>query len=200
MNLISSGEAVQKEVTDTKGSYDTLQAHKKSLADQAKQFGTDQTKLQADVVQYQKDSAAVNQSASDFKNRCQGADKKLSQDEFKACTADQQQINADVARVNGEFPTLKTREDTLNSRIADYNKEATGIDAKVNDAYTTYSASLKKEGAWLDQARTLLTSDAFKSYGQKANCPNVNKPAGTPEAANKMTDDILVCLKKVSST
>ena len=199
MNLISSGEAVQKEVTDTKGNYDTLQAHKKALAEQAKQFGVDQQKLKSDVDQYQADSAAVNKSAADFKTRC-GADKKLTQDEFKACTADQQQINADVTRVNGEFPTLKTREDTLNTKIADYNKEATGIDAKVNDGFTSYSAALKKEGAWLDQARTLLVSDAFKSYGTKAGCPNVNKPASTPEAANKMTDDVLACLKKVSAT
>ncbi len=199
MNLISSGEAVQKEVTDTKASYDALQAHKKSLADQAKQFGVDQNKLAADVAQYQTDSDAVNKSAADFKTRC-GADKKLTQDEFKACTADQQQINADVTRVNGEFPTLKTREATLNAKIADYNKEATGIDAKVNGAYATYSGALKKEGGWLDQARTLLVSDAFKSYGTKANCPNVNKPASTPEAANKMTDDVLTCLKKVSSS
>jgi uncharacterized protein YlxW (UPF0749 family) len=199
MNLISSGEAVQKQVADTKAAYDAAQNHKKDMAAQAKQFGVDQNKLAADVAQYQKDSADVNQSAADFKNRC-GSDKKLNQDQFKACTADQQQINADVTRVNGEFPALKTREDTLNTKINDYNKEAGGIDAKVNSAYATYSTALKQEGAWLDQARTLLVSDAFKSYGTKAGCPNVNKPASTPEAANKMTDDVITCLKKVSST
>jgi chromosome segregation ATPase len=199
MNLISSGETVQKEVNETKGAYDAIQAKKAAMAAQAKQFGVDQNKLASDVAQYQKDSAAVNQSAADFKNRC-GADKKLNQDEYKACTADQQQINADVNRVNGEFPTLKTREDTLNAKIAEYNKSAGGIDAKVNDAYKTWDSALKKEGAWLDQARSLLVSDAFKSYGQKANCPSVGKPASTPEGADKMTGDILTCLKKVSST
>jgi uncharacterized protein YlxW (UPF0749 family) len=199
MNLISSGEAVQKEVTDTKGSYDAAQTRKKELADEAKQFAMDQQKLGADVGQYQKDSDAVNQSTKDYQAHC-GSDKKLTQDEFKACSAEQQQINSDVTRVKGEFPPLKQREDSLNAKIADYNKEATGIDSKVNSGYSSYTAALKKEGAWLDQARTLLVSDAFKSYGQKANCPNVNKPASTPEAANKMTDDVLTCLKKVSST
>lgn len=199
MNLISSGESVQKEVHDTKANYDAIQNKKASMAAEAKQFGVDQNKLAADVAQYQKDSVAVKQSAADFANRC-GADKKLNQDEYKACTADQQQINADVARVNGEFPTLKQREDALNAKIAEYNKGAGGIDTKVNDAYKTWDAALKKEGAWLDQARSLLVSDAFKSYGQKAGCPAVGKPATTPEGADKMTTDILTCLKKVSST
>lgn len=199
MNLISSGESVQKEVHDTKSSYDAIQAKKASMAAEAKQFGVDQQKLALDVQQYQKDSAAVTQSTADFKNRC-GADKKLNQDEYKACTADQQQINADVARVNGEFPALKQREDSLNAKIAEYNKGAGGIDAKVNDAYKTWDAALKKEGAWLDQARSLLVSDAFKSYGQKAGCPAVGKPATTPEGADKMTTDILACLKKVSAS
>lgn len=199
MNLISSGESVQKEVHDTKASYDGIQAKKASMAAEAKQFGVDQQKLALDVQQYQKDSAAVTQSTADFKARC-GADKKLNQDEYKACTADQQQINADVARVNGEFPALKQREDSLNAKIAEYNKGAGGIDAKVNDAYKTWDAALKKEGAWLDQARSLLVSEAFKSYGQKAGCPAVGKPASTPEGADKMTTDILACLKKVSAS
>ena len=199
MNLISSGEAVQKETRDTKANYDDVQAKKAAMIAEAKQFGVDQNKLAADVAQYQKDSAAVNQSAADFKNRC-GADKKLNQDEYKACTADQQQINADVTRVNAEFPALKQRKDTLDAKIAEYNKGAGGIDAKVNDAYKSWDGALKKEGAWLDQARSLLVSDAFKSYGQKAGCPAVGKPASTPEGADKMTSDILTCLKKVSST
>jgi len=199
MNLISSGEAVQKEVTQTKAAYDAVQNKKKDMAAQAKQFGVDQNKLAADVAQYQKDSAAVNQSAADFKTHC-GADKKLTQDEYKACTAEQQQINADVTRVNGEFPALKQREDSLNAKIAEYNKGAGGIDAKVNEAYKTWDEALKKEGAWLDQARSLLVSDAFKSYGQKAGCPAVGKPASTPEAADKMASDIIACLKKVSSS
>lgn len=199
MNLISSGETVQKEVQSTKANYDAVQKKKQDMAAEAKQFGVDQNKLAADVAQYQKDSAAVQQSTADFNTRC-GKDKKLNQDEYKACTADQQQINTDVARVNGEFPTLKQREDSLNAKIAEYNKGAGGIDAKVNDAYKTWDAALKKEGAWLDQARSLLVSEAFKSYGQKAGCPAVGKPASTPEAADKMTGDILTCLKKVSAS
>jgi uncharacterized coiled-coil DUF342 family protein len=199
MNLISGGEAVQKQVHETKASYDAVQAKKAEMIAQAKQFGVDQNKLAADVAQYQKDSAAVNQSTADFKTRC-GQDKKLNQDEYKACTADQQQINADVTRVNGEFPALKQRKDTLDAKIAEYNKGAGGIDAKVNEAYKTWDSALKQEGSWLDQARSLLVSEAFKSYGQKAGCPAVGKPATTPEGADKMTSDILACLKKVSST
>ncbi|HEY1772395.1 MAG TPA: hypothetical protein VGH91_04300 [Gammaproteobacteria bacterium] len=199
MNLISSGETVQKQEHETKTSYDDVQAKKVAMIAEAKQFGVDQNKLAADVAQYQKDSAAVKQSTTDFNNRC-GADKKLNQDEYKACTADQQQINADVARVNAEFPALNKRKEALDARIAEYNKGAGGIDAKVNEAYKSWDSALKQEGSWLDQARSLLVSDAFKSYGQKAGCPAVGKPASTPEAADKMTSDILTCLKKVSST
>src|SRR5262249_4856156 len=164
-----------------------------------KTLATDQEKLKQDIAAYQTDSAKVQQSIADYKARC-GGGKQLSQDEYKACNADQTQINADVARTNGEFPTLKQREDQLNAKIADQNKDGNGIDKRINDAYQTWNSALKKQGSWLDQARSQITSDAFKPYAQKAGCPDTTKPAKTADAQIKMADDVVASLKKVSNS
>ena len=199
MNLISTGEAVNKEVADNKAAYDAIQQKNKDLVAEGKQLNVDQDKLKQDIQTYQSDSAKVQQSTADFKARCNSG-KQLTQDEYKACTADQTQINADVAHVNSEFPALKKREDDLNAKIAAHNEAGKGIDGKISQAFNAFTTSLKKQGSWLDQARTQITSDAFKPYAVKAGCPDVNKPAKTPEAEMKMADDVLACLKKVSNS
>ncbi|HSN17213.1 MAG TPA: hypothetical protein VLV87_03305 [Gammaproteobacteria bacterium] len=199
MNLISSGEAVNKEVTDTKAAYDAISQKNKDLIAEGKQLNVDQEKLKQDIAAYQSDSAKVQQSTADYKSRC-GGGKQLTQDEYKACNASLTQINADVARVNGEFPALKQREDQLNSKIAAHNQDGQGIDKKINDAYQTWNSALKKQGSWLDQARSQLTSDAFKPYAQKAGCPDTTKPAKTADAQIKMSDQVVACLKKVSNS
>ena len=198
MSLISNGEAVQKEVTDNKATYDGLNQHKKDLDSEGKQLVADQQKLGQDAGTYKQDSDNVNAAMADYKKNC-SPDKKLTQDQFTACAAQQTQINAEVARVNGEFPPLKNREAALNDKIAKHNDELNGIDQKIKDAWTNYSAALKKEAAWLDQARTQMSSSAFTSYGKKAGCPDVSKPTKTPEAMIKMSQDVIDCLKKVSA-
>ncbi|HEY1992224.1 MAG TPA: hypothetical protein VGH71_07150 [Gammaproteobacteria bacterium] len=199
MNLISAGEAVNKEVNDTKATYDAAQQKNKDLLAEEKTLNADDAKLKADVAAYQSDSAKVQQSIADYKSRC-GGGKQLTPDEYKACNADQTQINADVSRVNGEFPTLKQRQDQLNAKIGTHNEAAKGIDGKIKDAYASWNSSLKKQGSWLDQARSQLTSDAFKPYAQKAGCPDTTKPAKTAEAQIKMSDEVVACLKKVSNS
>ena len=199
MNLISTGEAVNKEVNDNKAAYDAVQQKNKDLVGEEKQLVADESKIQEDIKTYQSDSAKVQQSMADYKTRC-GGGKQLTQDEYKACTADQASINADVARVNGEFPVLKQRKDQIDAKVANHNEQGKGMDAKIRDAFAAFTTSLKKQGSWLDQARTQITSDAFKPYATKAGCPDVNKPAKTPEAEMKMADEVLACLKKVSNS
>ena len=45
----------------------------------------------------------------------------------------------------------------------------------------------------------MVASPAFQPYAKKAGCPDVRNPAKTTEAATKMSDAILACLKKVAS-
>jgi len=102
--------------------------------------------------------------------------------------------------VNADNAALSKRNNALNAKIPAYNDAATKLPGQVKDAYNAYNSSLKKEAAWLDQARGQMTSDAFKAYGAKAGCPDVNKPAKTAEAMIQMTDNVITCLKKVSTS
>ncbi len=199
MNLISSGEAVQKEVMDTKSKSDAAQQTGKDLVGRGKALQTEKSKIMADLDAWQKENDGVKQRTSDYQTKC-GPDKKLNQDEFKACTAEKDQLNTDIAKVNSDNADLQKRNEALNAKIPAYNEEATKNPAEQKDTYNAYTASLKKEAAWLDAARGQMSSDAFKSYGAKAGCPDVNKPAKTPEAMIKMTDDVLTCLKKISNS
>lgn len=199
MNLISAGEAVNKEVNDTKAAYDAIQQKNKDLLGEEKELGAAEQKIQTDIQAYQSDSQKVQQSTTDYKARC-GGGKQLTPDEYKACNADLTQINADVARVNGEFPVLTQRKNQIDAKVAAHNDAAKGIDGKIKDAYSSWNSALKKQGSWLDQARTQITSDAFKPYAQKAGCPDTTKPAKTADAQMKMSDDVVACLKKVSNS
>jgi len=199
MNLISSGEAVNKEVNDAKAEYDNLNQRNKDLVGEQNQLNVDEQKIQNDIAAYQNDSNKVQQSIADYKNRC-GGGKQLNPDEYKACNADQTQINADVARVNGEYPVLTQRKNQTDAKVAKHNEDAKGMDGKIKDAYAAWNNAMKKQGSWLDQARSQLTSDAFKPYAAKAGCPDTTKPAKTTEAEMKMANDVLTCLKKVSNS
>jgi len=199
MNLISAGEAVQKEVQDTKAKSDAAQQKGKDLAAQGKAMQSEKNKILADLDAWQKENDGVKARTADYQSKC-GPDKKLNQDEFKACTAEKDQLNTDIAKVNADNAELQKRNDALNAKIPTYNEAAQANPAEQKDTYNAYTSSLKKEAGWLDQARTQMSSDAFKSYGVKAGCPDVNKPAKTPEAMIKMTDDVIACLKKVSNS
>lgn len=198
MSLISNGEAVQKEVLDNKSAYEGAQQRRKDLDTEGKQLVADQNKLGQDIANHKTDEDNLNASIADYKKNC-SPDKKLSQDQYTACATQQSQINAEVARVNGELTPMQARNDSLKEKIAKHNDETKGIDQKVQDAFTSYNASLKKEAAWLDQARTRLSDPSFTSYGKKAGCPDVSKPTKTPEAMIKMSQDVIDCLKKVSA-
>ena len=198
MNLISSGEAVQKEVMDTKAKAEATDKTNKELAAQGKELKAANDQLNADIAAYKKDGEAVTQRTNDYKSRCQG--KSVTADEAKACKTEADAINADIAKNNAQTSELKKRQDELFAKINKYNEAIKSNPAEQKSAYDAFNAATKKEGAWLDAAREQMSSEGFKAYGAKAGCPDVNKSPKTTEAMIKMTDEVLACLKKVSNS
>ena len=198
MNLISTGEAIQKEVQDTKAKAEATDKTNKELASEGKELSAANNQLNADIASFKKDGDSITQRRADFQAHCQG--KQVTADEAKACKAQADQINADIAKNNAQSGELKKRQDDLFAKIAKYNQAIKTNPSDQKSAYDAFNAAAKKEGAWLDQARDQLTSEGFKAYGQKAGCPDVNKPSKTTEAMMKMTDEVIACLKKVSNS
>lgn len=198
MSLISNGEAVQKEVTDTKAAMESSEAKNKSLASEGNKLTSDQKQLVADVAAWNKENDELKQRIADNQANC-APDKKLTQDQYNACKAQIAQLNNDINKVNSENGDLNKRNKDINERIPKYNDAIKGIGDEIKQGFAAYNAALKKEAAWLDQARTQMSSSAFASYGKKAGCPDVNKNAKTPEAMIQMSNDVITCLKKVSA-
>lgn len=199
MNLISSGEAVQKEVMDTKAKMETAVQKNKDMVAEGKQLTADENKIKSDIDAWTKENDGVKQRTAEYQTRC-GADKQLTPDQFKACNADKDQLNADIAKVNSENAELNKRNTALNTKIPVYNDQVKAGPGDEKSTYDAFNAATKKEGAWLDAAREQLSSEAFKSYGAKAGCPDMNKAPKTTDAMIKMTDDVIACLKKVSNS
>lgn len=200
MSLISDGEAVQKQVMDTKDALTSAEKRDKELAVEAKQIQAGEDQVGKDSTQWQKDAEGLNARISDYKTRCGDPNKHLTPDEFKACTADKDQLTSDQARLEAQRADINKRISDLKPRADSYNSESKGSGDRVRSAYAGYNSSIKKEGAWLDAARNLMISDAFKSIGAKAKCPDVTKNPKTDEDQIKMTDDVLGCLKRVSAS
>ena len=198
MSLISNGESVQKEVTDTKAAMEASEKKNHDLAAEGKKLSADQTQLTADVAAWNKKNDALKARIADNQTNC-GPDKKLNQDQYNACKAQIAQLNTDINEVNAENADLNKRNKELNESLPKYNDSIKGIGDEIKQGYANYNAALKKEAAWLDQARTQMSSSAFASYGKKAGCPDVNKNAKTPEAMIQMSADVIACLKKVSA-
>ena len=198
MSLISNGESVQKEVTDTKAAMEASEKKNHDLAAEGKKLGADQNQLVADVAAWKKENEALTQRIADNQTNC-GPDKKLNPDQYAACKAQIAQLNDDIKKVNDENADLNKRNKDLNERLPKYNDSIKGIGDEIKQGYANYNGALKKEAAWLDQARTQMSSSAFASYGKKAGCPDVNKNAKTPEAMIQMSADVIACLKRVSA-
>lgn len=199
MNLISTGEALQKDVLANRAKAEATDKENRDLAAEGKELSATNSQLNADIAALNKDSDGIVQRKQDYQNRC-GPDKKLTQDQFKACSADKDQLNADIVKNTAQNGELKKRQDALFAKINTYNEAIKTNPSDQKAAYEVYNASLKKEAAWLDQARAQMTSDAFKAYGAKAGCPDVSKPTKTADAMITLADDIITCLKKVSSS
>src|SRR5579885_2773096 len=84
MNLISSGEAIQKEVADNKARMDAAVQKNNVVAAKGKELSAEKAKLLSDQSDWQKENDEVKQRTSDFQARC-SPDKKLDQEQLKAC-------------------------------------------------------------------------------------------------------------------
>ena len=199
MNLISSGEAVQKDVAETKARMDAAVQHNKEVAAQGNALAAEKAKLTADFASWQNENDDIKKRSGEFQNRC-SPDKKLEQEQLRACKKDADELNQDINKVNGDNAELEKRNAALNARILSYNQEAQKAPAEQDAAYAAFNASTQKERGWLDSARNQLATDAFKSYSDKAGCPDMTRPPQTTDAMIKMTDDIITCLRKVSSS
>ncbi|HEY3646189.1 MAG TPA: hypothetical protein VGM16_12695 [Gammaproteobacteria bacterium] len=201
MNLISSGEAVQKEVADAKAKTEAAEKKNKDLVEQGKELSTSQTKLNADIAAWQSEQDAIGKRKQEYQTSCTTPGKTLSPDQIKACNSEAQQINTDIQASTAKNGELKKRSDEFTAKAKAYNDTIkSDPNSTVKSAYDAFNAATKKEGAWLDAAREQMSSEGFKSYGAKAGCPDVNKPAKTTDAMMKMTDEVLACLKKVSNS
>ena len=198
MNLISSGQAVQKEVADSKARMDTAVQHTKEVAAQGNALSADKAQLLKDYADWQKENDSIKQRSSDFQNRC-SPDRHLEAEQLKACKKDADELNQDIAKVNSENAELGKRNDALNAKIQPYNLEAQKAPAERDAAYDAYNAAAQKERAWLDATRNQLATDAFKAYGDKAGCPDMTQPPQSTDAMNSMTDAVIACLKKIAN-
>ena len=199
MSLISNGESVQKEVSDTKAAMDAAVQKNKDLAAEGNKLQADQAQLTKDVAAWKQENADLAQRIAQNKANC-GPNKKLTQDQYNACKAEITKLNDDINKVNAENAGLNKRNKDLNDRIPKYNTGIKGITDEVNKSYAAYNAAIKKEAAWLDEARTEMATSSFAAYGKKAGCPDVNKNTKTTDAMIQMSAQVIVCLKKVSST
>jgi hypothetical protein len=196
--LISSGAALQKDLADAKLRVDAAVQKDKDVAAQGKELIAEKAKLLADLADWQKEDGFIRQRSDDFNNRC-NPDKRLNAEELKACKKDADEIGQGIAKVNGDNAELGKRNDALNAKIPAYNQEAQKATAEQDAAHAAFDSTTKKEGAWLDVVRKQLSSDAYKPYGAKAGCPDMDKRPDTTDAIIKMTDDVIACLKKASN-
>jgi cell division protein FtsB len=200
MNLISSGEAVQKEVADAKAKTEAAEKKNKDLVEEGKELNATNAKLNADIAALNKDSDSITQRKADFANQCPSG-KTFTPDQLAACKSAAAQINADIVANTAKNAELKKRNEEFAAKAKAYNDTIkSDPNAAVKSAYDAFNAATKKEGAWLDAAREQMSSEGFKAYGAKAGCPDVNKPAKTTDAMMKMADDVIACLKKVSNS
>ncbi|HET7395284.1 MAG TPA: hypothetical protein VFK12_02470 [Gammaproteobacteria bacterium] len=200
INLISEGESIVANVKTTKAAQEEVTNKNKELAKEGPQLVTDQKKLQDDIAAYQKQVDDVNAQSADYKAKCQDKNKRLTPDEFKACTAQRAQITDLIAQVNKVPGALNKRQTDFNNRANAYNKEAEELKTSAPKTSNEYSNALAKEESWIDRVRTFLLSPAVQPYAKKAGCPNVEKPAKDIDGVNKMSVQALACLKKIAGT
>jgi uncharacterized protein YlxW (UPF0749 family) len=200
INLISEGETIVSNVKATKATQDEVTRKNSDLAKEGPQLVDEQKKLQADIAAYQKQVDDVKTQEADYKAKCQNKDKNLTPDEFKACTAQRNQITALINSVNKQPQILNQRQKDFNDRANAYNKSTQDLKTDAPKASAAYANALTKEENWIDRVRTFLLSPAVQPYAKKAGCPNVEKPAKDIDGVNKMSVQALACLKKIAGT
>lgn len=198
MSLISTGEAVQTEVENAKTAMDDAQKQNKEQLETGKKLQAEQGAFTQEVQAWTKQNDAVKQQMTDYKAACQG--KQLNNDDYKACKAKLDDINAAVTKVNNDNAQLVKHQSDLTARLNKYNAGVEDFKNKGPSSGVNFKNAFDKEQSWLYQARSLVASEAFQPYAKKANCPDAQKTPKTEDQVMKMSSDILACLKRVSGS
>lgn len=196
-SLISQGEAVSAKTNTAKASLDAAVKNNDSLVAEGKSVQAEQQQLQADIDALKKASTDFNQKASDYEATCA---KPKSTDQYNACKTQNAQLKQQSDQLKTEPAQLNKRQNDFIARATKYNQEVKSAPKEVSAADTSFRNALINQYQWLDKARVLVASPAFAPYAKKAGCPDVKNPAKSTEAAMKMSDDILTCLKKVAGS
>lgn len=196
--LIDSGDAVQKEVNAAKSAQDDAAKQNQDLVAQGKQLVAEQKQLPIDRDAWQKESDALQQRVAAYHAKCEG--KPLNEADKKDCKTEQDDINANIAKVNAERDALNKRVTDLNDNGAKYNDAVKQLQARVPQVGTNYTVAINKETDWLVAALNRTNDPSFKPYAAKAGCPAVSKQPGTDEGVMSVSTKILACLKKFAAT
>jgi predicted nucleic acid-binding Zn-ribbon protein len=197
VDLITKGESSTAAMNSAKAELDAALQKNKDLAVEGKQIQAQQQQIQAAIAAYKQKVADVKTETADYQSKCSG--KQLNQDEYKACKAQLAKVNQDISDVNTESPKLNQQQTAWQARAVKYNQAVQTTPKEVRAADSKYRNAMATQYQWLDKARDLVASPAFQPYAKKAGCPDVRKPAKTSEAAVKMSQEVLACLKKVAS-
>lgn len=196
-SLIQEGQSALGSLSAKKAALADAVQKNHALSTQGQEIQDTQKKLQADIKAYQEKVASVNAETARYKKECDS--KNLTPDQFKACKALNEKINADINSVNTEPDKLKARQTAFIAKANAYNAEVKSSPDQVKSADTAYRKSLSDAESWLDNARDLVSSQAFQPFAKQAKCPNVEKPSSTVEGMISMGQDILACLKRVQN-
>ncbi len=200
VNLISQGESAIAAVKSAKTARDAAVEKNNSLAAEGKQILAEQQQLQADIAALNTKENSIKQETAAYKASCQDKSKKLTQDEYKACKAQRDQIDNDINQINTQPPILKKRQSDFIAQATKYNQKIKDSPKQVRTADTKYRNSIPALENWNTSARTMVASSAFQPYAKKAGCPNVMKPPKNLDTMMTMSEGILACLKKVAGT
>lgn len=196
-SLITQGEAAVAKSNSSKDALDAAVKKNDSLVAEGKSITAEQQQLQADIDALKKASADYNQKASDYEAACA---KPKTTDQYNACKAQNAELKQTSDQLKSEPAQLTKRQNDFIARATKFNQEVKAAPKEVEAAQNAWRKALIDQYSWLDKARVMVASPAFEPYAKKAGCPDVKNPAKTDEAAMKMSDEIITCLKKVAGT
>ena len=167
----------------------------RQLAALGQQLQYDQAQLREDMAAWQKRDATDQLVRDRYQVEC--TQPGLSDTQYQSCLQRSQDLNAEIAALNSANAGLNQRNDALNARVQDYGRQSGAAAGAVPDAYSAYTAALKSEADWLDRARYLVNSTAYRSAATAAGCPDVMVSPKTVDAMHELSTSLIACLKRM---
>jgi hypothetical protein len=166
------------------------------LAALARQLQYDQAQLRDDTAAWQKRDDSAKAVRDQYQAECAQPD--LPDAQYQSCVQRSRDLNTEIAALNAANAGLSQRNDALNARIQDYDRQAAAAAGAVPDAYSAYTAALKSEADWLDRARYLVNSTEYRSAAAAAGCPDVMTSPKTVDAMHVLSTSLIACLKHLT--